>query len=127
MNEVNLLYEAETFAIRGAVIEVSREMGVGFLEAVYQECLTKEFIRQGIPASAHLELRLPYKGEPLLQTFRPDFICYDKVILEIKHVKSLTDNHRAQVLNYLRATGFKVGLLVNFGCHPKAQIERFVL
>jgi len=127
MNDVGLLYEAETFAIRGAVIEVSREMGVGFLEAVYQECLAKEFKRQRIPASAHLELRLAYKGEQLVQTFRPDFICYDKIIVEIKHAKSLTDDHRAQILNYLRATSFKVGLLINFGCHPKAQIERFVL
>jgi GxxExxY protein len=127
MNDDNLLYQAETFAIRGAVFEVWKQMGTGFLESVYQECLTREFAARSIPAVAHMELRLAYKGEPLGQTFKPDFVCYEKIIVELKHAKSLVDDHRAQVLNYLRATDMKVGLLVNFGCHPKAQIERFVL
>ena len=127
MVDNNLLYEAETFAIRGAVFEVSRQMGIGFLESVYQECLTKEFSKREIPAIPHMELRLAYKGEPLSQTFKPDFVCYDKIIVELKHAKGLSDDHRAQILNYLRATDMKVGLLVNFGCHPKARIERFAL
>ena len=127
MDENNLLFQAETFAIRGAVFEVWKEMGPGFLESVYQECLAREFIARSIPAVAQMELRLAYKGEPLGQSFKPDFVCYEKIIVELKHVETFTDRHRAQVLNYMRGTGIRVGLLVNFGTYPKAQIERFVL
>ena len=122
-----ILYEAETFAIRGAVYEVYREMGSGFLEAVYQECLQREFLQQGIPFQAQVELALAYKGESLTQTYRPDFICYDRIIVEIKAVKEIGPEHRAQVYNYLRATGIRLGLLVNFGHYPKADIHRIVL
>jgi len=102
-------------------------MGIGFLESVYQECLTREFASRGIPAVAHSELTLAYKGEPLRQTFKPDFICYGKIIIELKQVKGLADEHRAQVRNYMRATGMKLGFLVNFGCLPQVQIERYAL
>ncbi len=123
----DLLYEEDVFAIQGAIFNVSREMGIGFLEAVYQECLQKEFARSAIPNHRHPELRLTYRGEPLQQTYCPDFICYDRIIVELKVVQLVTDAHRAQILNYLKATGLRLGLLVNFGCHPKAQIERFIL
>lgn len=123
----NLLFEEETFAIRGAVFEVYRELGCGFLEAVYQECLEKELSAKGIPFRSQPELTLNYKGQRLQQTYKPDLICYDRIILELKAVKDISPEHKAQVINYLKATNLKLGLLINFGSHPKAQIERFVL
>ena len=121
-----LKYEGESYKIRGAVYEVYRETGCGFLEAVYQECLEREFARQGIPFAAQKELALLYKGEPLAQTYRPDFICFDSIIVELKAVRELADEYRAQMHNYLKATGYGLGMLVNFGHYPKAEIERIV-
>jgi len=121
-----LKYEDESFQIRGVVYEVYREMGCGFLEAVYQECMERELTGQGIPFIAQVDLRLEYKSEQLNQIFRPDFICFEKIIVEIKAVKELCNDHRAQVHNYLKATGYKLGLLVNFGHYPKVEIERIV-
>ena len=108
----------------GACFEVYREKGCGFLEAAYQECLEIELGMQGILFVAKRPLALAYKGRPLKQTYEPDFICLEKIILEIKAVSALADEHRAQVLNYLNATGFKLGLLVNFGHYPKVEWER---
>ncbi len=102
-------------------------MGPGFLEAVYQECLEREFVRQDIPFVAQPALRLVYKTEVLRQKFIPDFICFGSVVVELKALGNTTGEHKAQVLNYLRATGMRVGLLANFGCHPKATAERIVL
>jgi GxxExxY protein len=123
---IDLKFADESYRIRGAVFEVYREMGCGYLEAVYQECLEREFVRQGIPFAAQRELLLQYKGETLVQTYKPDFICYDRIIVELKAVKELANEHRAQVHNYLKATGLELGLLVNFGHFPKAEIERIV-
>ncbi len=123
----NLVYEAESFAIRGACYEVHNEKGSGFLESVYQECLEKELRLQGIPFVAQPELALTYKGEPLEQKFKPDLVCYDTIVIELKAVDTLTDKHRAQVMNYLNATGMKLGFLVNFAAHPKVDILRIVL
>ena len=123
----NLKYEEESYRIRGAVFEVYREMGCGFLEAVYQECLEKEFNRQNIPFVAMKELILHYKGDRLEQLYKPDFICFEQIIVELKAAKELGNEHRAQVHNYLKATGFKLGLLVNFGHYPKVEIERIVM
>ncbi len=103
------------------------EMGCGFLEPVYQECLEIELGLQGIPFVAQDELLLQYRQRTLKQTYRPDFICFGKIIVEIKAVSKLIDEHRAQVINYLNATGFELGLLVNFGAHPKLEWERLVL
>jgi GxxExxY protein len=122
----NLKFEEESYLIRGAVFEVYREMGCGFLEAVYQECLEKEMRMQGIPFVARQELILHYKGDRLEQTYRPDFICCGHIIVELKAVKELAVEHRAQVHNYLKATGIELGLLVNFSHYPKAEIERIV-
>src|ERR1700686_4435471 len=105
-----LLFEEETYKILGACFEVYKEKGCGFLEAVYQECLEMEFTLQGILYLPQAELGLTYKGRPLKQKYKPDFVMFDKVILEIKAVSKLTDEHRAQVHNYLKATGLKVGL-----------------
>jgi GxxExxY protein len=122
-----LIYEEETFAIRGAVFAVYKEMGCGFLEAVYQECLEKEFKLRSIPYVAQPELMLTYKGDRLDQTYKPDLICFGKIILELKALKQLGPEHKAQVLNYLRASNLKLGLLINFGSYPSVQIERMAL
>lgn len=121
-----LIYPEESFAIRGALFEVYKEKGAGFLEPVYQECLEIEFRKAGVPAIAQPRLQLDYKGTPLRSEYIPDFICYDKIILELKAVKELTDAHRAQVQNYLKATGFKLAFLVNLCHHPLVKIERIV-
>jgi len=124
---MSLLFEDETYAIRGAVFEVYKEMGCGFLEAVYQECLEKELNKQGIPFVAQQELQLIYKGAPLKQTYKPDLICYGQIIVELKAVSEIAPEHTAQLINYLKATNLKLGLLINFGSHPKVDIERFAL
>ena len=121
----NLIYEEESYLIRGACIEVHKEMGNGYLEAVYQECLEREFSVRGIPFQSQAELILHYKGEQLRQTYKPDFICFGKIIVEIKGVTKIHSEHHAQIINYLKTTGLKLGFLVNFGSHPQAQIERF--
>lgn len=125
--EGNIIFKDEAFAIQGAIYEVSREMGIGYLEAVYQECLAREFVRSDVPFEQEKLLNLTYKGERLKQTYQPDFVCYGRIIVELKCVRQLRAEHRAQVLNYLKATGLKLGLLVNFGKFPKAEIERLVL
>ncbi len=121
-----ILYEAESFAIQGAIFNVYREMGCGFLEAVYQECLEKEFTRLKIPFKSQVEIVLSYKGERLNQTYKADFVCYGKIIVELKAVIETDMSHRAQILNYLKATGMRLGLLVNIGHFPMATVERFV-
>lgn len=120
----NVIFAEESYKIMGACFEVYRDKGSGFLEAVFQECLELEFGDQEIPFLAQPKLELNYKGRPLKQTYSPDFVCYDKIIVELKAVTKLTDEHRAQVHNYLKATGLKLGLLVNFGHFPKLQSER---
>ena len=122
-----IIYKDECYAIQGAVFDVYREMGHGFLEAVYQECLLKELQSREIPCAAQPVLRLSYKGHPLEQVYLPDFVCYDKIIVELKASKTIAAEHTAQVINYLKATSMKLGLLVNFGSYPKATINRLVL
>ena len=121
-----ILFKDESYKIMGACLEVYKEKGDGFLEAVYQECLEMELEPQSIPSVAQLDLDLTYKGRPLKKKYEPDFICYEKIIVELKAVSQLTDEHRAQVHNYLKATGLRLGLLVNFGHHPKLEWERIV-
>lgn len=122
----SILYKDECYAIQGAVFDVYRVMGCGFLESVYQECLEKELLLRKIPFEAQRTVRLIYKGYPLEQTFKPDLLCFQKIIVEIKATKAIAPEHSAQVLNYLNATGISLGLLVNFGSYPKASIKRFV-
>ena len=122
-----IIYKDESYAIMGACFEVYKEMGCGFLEPVYQECLEKELMIRKLPFRPQMELNLRYKMESLNQKYKPDFICYEKIILEIKALKALNDEHRAQVHNYLKATSYKLGLLVNFGHFPKVEYERIVL
>ena len=121
-----IIYKEESYLIQGAIFEVYRELGAGFLEAVYQECLEKEMRSQQIPFESQPMLALFYKQEKLNTTYRPDLICYDKIIIELKAVKDTSDEHRAQLHNYLKATGLRLGFLVNFGHYPKATIERII-
>ena len=123
---MEILYREEAYRIMGACFEVYTLKGNGFVEPVYQECLAIEQGIRSIPFQAKTELPLTYKGQRLKQTYKPDFICFDKVILEIKAVSKLADEHRAQVHNYLKASGHKLGLLVNFGHFPKVEWERIV-
>jgi GxxExxY protein len=121
-----LLLKSESYQVIGACFEVYKEKGCGFLEAVYQECLEIELQLQGIPFRVKHQLQLHYKGRLLQQVYIPDFSCFQQIILEIKAVSKLSDEHRAQVHNYLKATGYRLGLLVNFGHHPKVDWERIV-
>jgi GxxExxY protein len=122
----NIIHADESYKIVGACFEVYREKGSGFFEPVFQECLEHELQLQGIPFKAQCLMPLSYKGRPLVQTYKADFLCFGSVILEIKAVSKLVDEHRAQVLNYLAASNLRLGLLVNFGHHPKLEWERIV-
>ena len=117
------IYEKETYKIRGCMMNLYNELGSGFLEKVYQEALGIEFNNNGIPFQREAPLKVYYKGKLLQQEYFADFICYDKIIVELKAVSELTNSHRSQVSNYLKATNYELGLLVNFGA-PELQIER---
>ena len=121
-----LIYGDETFRILGACFEVYKQMGCGFLEAVYVECLRLELVDRDIPTTCQPRFELKYKERPIGHPYIPDLICFDKVVVEVKAVSDLTGAHRAQIINYLRATGLDVGLLVNFGHFPMLEHERFV-
>ena len=117
--------DKKTYAIIGAAIEVHKELGSGFLEAVYQEALEMEFAYQEIPYKSQPPVRIEYKGKPLKKKYEPDFICYDDVIVEIKAMDKLSSNEHAQIINYLKASRMKVGLLINFGA-KSLEHKRFV-
>ena len=121
-----LYHSNESYAINGAAMQVYNVLGHGFLESVYQEALAIEFTKRGIPYQREKELKIYYDGKELQQTYRADFVCYDDIIVEIKAVLELDGSHRSQVYNYLKATGFKLGLLINFGHYNGIQIERKV-
>lgn len=122
-----LIYEEESYRIMGACFEVYRIRGRGFLEAVYQECLEMEFADRGIPFVSQQRLPIFYKGRTLGQFYKADFVCYGKIIVEVKAVARLIDEHRAQAINYLRATDMKLGLLVNFCAPEKLEYQRLVV
>ena len=122
-----ILFKEESYAIVGACFNVYKDKGCGFLEPVYHECCEIEFAFQKIPFLSQTELELAYRGRVLRQRYKPDFICFQKIIVELKAVSALADEHRAQLLNYLHATRMKLGLLVNFGHHPNLEYERIVL
>ena len=111
----DLIYKDEVYQIVGCCYEVHRNLGCGFLEAVYQEALTMEFKTTGIPFQKEKVLDISYKGQLLEKKYVADFICFDKIILELKAMDTLADNHISQVLNYLKATNLRLGLLINFG------------
>jgi len=123
----NLIYPDESYAIIGACFAVYKDKGCGFTEPVYPECVGIEFEYLSLPFRAQERLKLTYRGRELKKIFKPDFICYEKIVVGLKAVSCLIDEHRAQVINYLHATGMQLGILVNFGHNPKLEYERIVL
>ena len=121
-----LILKEEVYAIVGAAIEVHRNLGPGFLEAVYQEAMEIELSTRGIPFDAQKPIQVRYKGQILNKKYVADLICFDLIIVELKALNRLSGNEHAQILNYLKATGFKVGVLINFGSHGKLEWKRFV-
>lgn len=122
-----IVFKEESYKIVGAAFKVYNALGHGFLEAVYQEALEIEFKKQGIPYEREKELKIQYDGVELKQTYKADFVCFGKIIVELKAVNALDDAHRSQVYNYLRATNYKLGLLLNFGNSEELEKERIVL
>lgn len=122
-----LLMKEEVYAIVGASIEVHQVLGHGFLEPVYQEALEIELEERAIPFSPQEPLRISYKTRRLKKEYIADFVCFGKVIVEIKALDTLSGKEEAQILNYLKATGLRVGVLINFGSHGRLQWKRFVM
>ncbi len=126
MNQDNLLYKNEVYKIIGACMEVHNNLGSGFLEPIYQEALENEFDWRGIIFEREKELKVRYKTIILNKRYIADFVCYNNIILELKATKEFNEAYYAQVINYLKATGFKLALLVNFG-KPKLEYRRIIL
>jgi len=122
-----LLYADEVYQIQGAIFEVYKQMGNMWQEEVYQQCLELELLLREIPFDSKKALPIYYKGRSIEKSYIPDLWCFSKIIVELKAVTQLCDEHRRQILNYLRITGCKLGLLVNFGAYPKVVIERYAL
>jgi GxxExxY protein len=122
---MELVYKEEVYRIVGAAMEVHRELGCGFLEAVYQEALETEFRIQQIPYQREVDLEIYYKEHLLKQYYKADFICYDRIVVELKALSALSSEHESQLLNYLKATGMTAGLLINFGW-TSLQYKRMV-
>lgn len=122
----DLLYKDEVYAIVGAAMDVYNDLGPGFLENVYQEAMEVEVVARKIPSRAIQEIHIKYKGRPLKKFYIADLICYDKIIVEIKAMDKLTLREEGQLLNYLKATDMKVGVLINFGHFPTLEWKRLV-
>jgi len=125
-NVTELILKDEVYSIVGCAIEVHKELGFGFLEAVYQEAMELELTQRRIPFEAQLPLAISYKGQLLRKEYNADLICYGQIIVELKALERLSGREEAQLLNYLKATGYRVGLLINFGNSPKLEWKRFV-
>ncbi len=125
MNQENFLYKEETFKIIGAMMEVHKTLGCGFLEAVYQEALAIEFQLRNIPFEREKKMTIYYKEFELGTHYKADFYCYDKIVVELKALSALIPTHEAITLHYLNATNSKVGLLANFG-EPSLKYKRLV-
>jgi GxxExxY protein len=123
---MELIFKEEVYAIVGAAIEVHRILGPGFLEVVYQEAMEIESTERRLPFAAQPVLQIRYKEHVLKKEYMPDFIFYNQIIVEIKALDRLSGREEAQILNYLKATGYKVGVLINFGSHPKLEWKRLV-
>ena len=126
MDIKSVLYSQEAYIIIGAAMKVHRELGPGFTEKVYQDALAIELRDRNIPFRREVELHASYKNITLESTFVPDFICYDKIIVELKAVTELNDIHRSQAMNYAKVAGMKLALLINFG-ESSLVSERFVI
>jgi GxxExxY protein len=122
-----LLFKEEVFAVVGAAIEVHRVLGPGFLEAVYQESMEMELADRQIPFEAQKRITIHYKGRLLQKEYIPDLVCYEQIVVELKAIERLSSVETAQLLNYLKATSMRVGLLINFGSQGRLEWKRFVL
>ena len=125
MKSLDLLYKEESYKIIGAAMEVHKELGAGFLESVYQEAFELELQKQNIPYVREQLLNVFYKGQKLKKRYSADFVCYDKIIVELKALGELNTEHEAQILNYLKTSGLKLGLLFNFGS-KSLQYKRLI-
>ena len=123
----DLLFKEEVYRIIGAAIEVHRELGIGFLEAVYQEAFEHELASRLIPFTSQQFLKIFYKGKPLIKEYCADLVCFGSIIVELKALQKLSGNEESQVINYLKATGMRVGLLINFGSQGKLEWKRLIL
>jgi GxxExxY protein len=123
---MELIYKDEVYSIIGAAMEVYNNLGPGFLEAVYQEAMEIETASRKIPALPEQKLFIDYNGAPLKKFYEADLICYEKIIVEIKALDKLTSREEAQILNYLKATGMQVGILINFGAHNDLEWKHLV-
>ncbi len=123
----DLIFKDECYAIAGAIMEVYRTLGIGFLEPVYQEALSIEFITRGVPFKREKPLELYYKDVRLEKKYVADFVCFDQIILELKVLPKITNIEVAQLLNYLKITKTKLGLLANFGSAPRLEWKRYIL
>ena len=124
---MEILFRDEVYQIIGCAIEVHKELGNGFLEAVYQEALETELVAKNIPFKSMFPLKIVYKGKHLRKEYIADIVCFDSIILELKALKNLGGNEESQIINYLKVTGLRVGLLINFGSYAKLEWKRFVL
>lgn len=122
----SIFYKDESYKLMGAAFEVYKQLGNGFLEAVYQEALEYELHKRNIPFEREKELQIYYDNKPLIQKYKADFVCFDNIIVELKAVSGLDDSHRSQTYNYLNATGLKLGLLLNFGHNKYLEYERII-
>jgi len=125
MIKEGLLYEEETFKIIGACMAVHSEMGCGFLESAYQEALEMEFLELQIPFEGQKNIPVFYKGKKLKKYYKADFVCFNNIIVEIKSTLFMHQMGKAQVINYLKSTNYKIGLLINFG-ENSIQWKRFI-
>ena len=125
-NVTELILKDEVYSVVGCAIEVHKELGFGFLEAVYQEAMELELTQRKIPFDAQMPLAILYKGQRLRKEYNADLICYGQIIVELKALERLSGREEAQLLNYLKATSYRVGLLINFGNSPKLEWKRFV-
>ena len=123
---MGLIYKDETYKIIGAAMEVHKELGAGFLEPVYQEAFELELQKQNIPYEREKLLNIFYKGTKLKKHYSADFVCYDKIIVELKALSLLSSDNESQILNYLKTTSHKLGLLINFGT-KSLQYKRLIL
>jgi GxxExxY protein len=126
MAESQILFAEESYAIRGACFDVYKTHSNGYVESIYQESMEIELQLRGVPFESQVRLGIAYKGLPLRSTFQPDLICFGSIVVELKVAKEITDEHRSQLHNYLKASGLRLGLLANFGHYPGMQIERII-
>ena len=121
-----MVLREEVYAVVGAAIEVHRELGAGFLEAVYQEAMERELATRGVAFESQRELVIQYKGQPLGKSYVCDLLCFDSVLVELKAMDRLSGREEAQLINYLKSSGLSVGVLINFGAHGKLEWRRLI-